>query len=162
MKPLLTHLSSCEPDPATDLVLPESDHAALLIKAQPLHIQQLIQNSINWFLKEITFEKGFPLVKDKWAMAINALRDNADNMGLREVRDRLYWDMKYAYRLASIVCDLAGIHQSSLISYHASILARGPVGHMAPDFQENHPDDHYRRLWPEERMCRPGCEVIEV
>jgi hypothetical protein len=115
MKPPLTQLSSCEPDPATDLVLPESDHAALLIKAQLLHIQQLIQNSITWFLKEITFEKGFPLVKDKQEMAINMLRDNADNMGLQEVQDWLYWDMKYAYHLASIIHDLAGVHQSSLI-----------------------------------------------
>ena len=89
------------PDPATDLVLPESDHAALLIKAQLLHIQQLIQNLIDWFLKEIAFEKGFPLVKDKWAMAINVLRDNADNLGLHKVRDRLYWDMRYANHLAS-------------------------------------------------------------
>ena len=107
MKPLLTQPLGSVPDPATDLVLPESEHTALLIKAQPLHIQQLIQSSINWFLKEIAFKKGFPLVKDKWPMAINVLRENTDNLGLCEVRDRLYWDMRYANRLASIVSDLA-------------------------------------------------------
>ena len=108
MKPLLTQPLGSVLDPATDLVLPESKHAALLIKAQPLHIQQLIQSSIDWFLKEIAFEKGFPLVEDKRAMAINMLRDNTDNLGLCEVQDWLYWDMRYANYLASIVSDLAG------------------------------------------------------
>ena len=111
-KPPLARLSGSDPDPSTDLVLPDSDHAALLIKAQPLHIQQLIQTSIDWFLKEIAFKKGFPLVKDKRFMAINALRDNADHLGLREVHDRLFWDVKYANRLASIVSEVLGLNDS--------------------------------------------------
>ena len=88
---------------SVELVPPQSDRASISLKAQAPHIQQLIQDSIERFLKDIVFEKAFPLPKEKRAMAINVLMENARRLGLHDIASQLGRDMKYAKQLAILV-----------------------------------------------------------
>ena len=81
---------------SVELVPPQSDCMSISLKAQVPHIQQLIQDSIEGFLKDIVSEKAFPLPKEKWAMAINVLMENARRLELHDIASRLGRDMKYA------------------------------------------------------------------
>ncbi|KAN0093357.1 hypothetical protein V8E55_004141 [Tylopilus felleus] len=85
---------------SVELVPPQSDRVSISLKAQAPHIQQLIQDSIEGFLKDIVFEKAFPLPKEKRAMAINVLMENARHLGLHDIATWLGHDMKYAKQLA--------------------------------------------------------------
>ena len=92
---------------SVELVPPQSDRMSISLKAQAPHIQQLIQDLIKGFLKDIVLEKAFPLPKEKQAMAIYVLMENARCLGLHDIPSQLGHEKKYAKQLAILVRPLS-------------------------------------------------------